>query len=259
MKRLSRPVAIAGFLVSAALTCSGVLALAGTAAAYVIPDTDGYLSLEISKNPLYEAEMQPGDSRYWQIITHLMDAEEEGELSLEIQADGVLSTDPDGLRMRLDSCTSEWDLTATPEPTCAGIVTNIEDGPLADVDQTIERDLGFIPLDNGPYFLVELSLLPSTPGDLQNQDGTLGFGFTANESEAVIVIPGDEDGDGDVDGDDSGGLARTGVDLFGPLLLAAGLLLGGFILARQRTGTQRTGTQRTGITLEPTHDRQVEA
>ena len=251
MKRLSRPAAITGFLVSAALASSGVVALAGSAAAYVIPDTDEYLSLEISKNPLYEEQMQPGDSRYWQIITHLVDAEEEGELSLEIEADGVLSNDPDGLQMRLDSCTSEWDLTALPEPTCAGLVTNIEDGALADVDQSIARDLGFIPLNSGPYFLVELSLLPTTPGDLQNQTGTLGFGFTANESEAVIVIPDpdDEDTDGDGTIGDGDGLAITGVDLLGPLLLAAGLLLGGFILARQRTGAPRISTT----------DRQVEA
>jgi len=250
MKRLSRPVAITGFLVSAALASSGVVALAGSAAAYVIPDTDGYLSLEISKNPLYEAQMQPGDSRYWQIITHLVDAEEEGELSLEIEADGVLSNDPEGLQLRLDSCTSEWDLTALPEPTCAGLVTTIEDGPLAEVDQELVRDLGFIPLNSGPYFLVELSLLPTTPGNLQNQNGTIGFGFTANESEAVIVIPGDGDDDGDSDGDGiPDGLAITGVDLLGPILLAAGLLLGGFILARQRTGAPRTST----------NDRQVEA
>ena len=231
MIRLPRPIAVLSYLVAAAITTAGGIALATSAGAVMIDDGEsGYLTADVASVPFEEEDLTPGDIRYWLIALNL-DAEGEGDLTLEFEASGALVETPAGLQMSLDQCTEAWTTGAT--PTCAGLDEEIIDGPVSDIDEGLIYDLGTIEPDDGPFFLVTLSLPGSVPDELQDTRGDLGFGFTADESSAVIVIPGDDDPA------DGGGLAITGVDLTGPLLLAAGLLLGGFVLARQRMGVQR--------------------
>ena len=231
MIRLPRPIAVLSYLVAAAITTTGGIALATSAGAVTIDDGEsGYLTADVASVPFEEEDLTPGDIRYWLIALNL-DAEGEGDLTLEFEASGALVETPAGLQMSLDQCTEAWTTGAT--PTCAGLDEEIIDGPVSDIDESLIYDLGTIEPDDGPFFLVTLSLPGSVPDELQDTRGDLGFGFTADESSAVIVIPGDDDPA------DGGGLAITGVDLTGPLLLAAGLLLGGFVLARQRMGVPR--------------------
>lgn len=231
MIRLPRPIAVLSYLAAAAITTAGGIALATSAGAVTIDDGEsGYLTADVASVPFEEEDLTPGDTRYWLIALNL-DAEGEGDLTLEFEASGALVETPAGLQMSLDQCTEAWTTGAT--PTCAGLDEEIIDGPVSDIDESLIYDLGTIEPDDGPFFLVTLSLPGSVPDELQDTRGDLGFGFTADESSAVIVIPGDDDPA------DGGGLAITGVDLTGPLLLAAGLLLGGFVLARQRMGVPR--------------------
>lgn len=235
MKRLPRPVAVLSYLAATALATSGAFALATSAGAVTIDDGEtGYLTADVASVPFEETDLAPGDTRYWLIALNL-DANGEGDLTLDFESSGTLAENPAGLQLALDQCSQAWTTGAT--PSCGGTEENIIDGPVADVDESFIFDLGTIEPDSGPYFLVTLSLPSSVPDELQDTRGDLGFGFTADESSAVIVIPGDG---GDPDDDPTnGGLAITGVDLTGPLLLAAGLLLGGFVLARQRAGDPR--------------------
>jgi len=238
MKRLPRPVAALSYAAATTLALSGGFALATSAGAVTIDDGEaGYLTAEVASVPFDEVDLTPGDTRYW-IIALNLDAEGEGDLTLEFEASGTLAENPAGLQLRLDQCTEPYTAAAT--PTCPGDEDDVIVGPVASINQSFIYDLGTIEPDAGPYFRVTLSLPSSVPDELQDTRGDLGFGFTADESSAVIVIPGDPDGDGD-DGDpnNNGGLAITGVDLTGPLLLAAGLLLAGFVLARQRSGELR--------------------
>jgi hypothetical protein len=230
MNRLPAPVAALGFLAAAVLATTGTLTLATSASAVIVPDTDGVLSVDANTYPLFEDDVQPGETRYWSLTT-MLDSDENGTLSLQLESDGVLASDPRALQLRFERCTAPWVLSAT--PTCAGTRSVIVNQPLSQIDETLDRDLGTINPGTGPYFLAALSLPTQTPSEFMNQEGTIGFGFTAQESTAIIVIPGDGDDPSVTEG---GGLARTGIDPLGPALLAAGLLLGGFILARQRTG-----------------------
>jgi len=234
MKRLPRPIAALSYLAATAIAATGAFALATSAGAVTIDDGEaGYLTAEVENVPFEETDLTPGDTRYWLIALNL-DAEGEGDLTLEFEAEGDLVETPAGLQMSLEQCSEAW--TAGPTPSCSGLDEEIIDGAVSDIDQSLIYDLGTIEPDSGPFYLVTLSLPGSVPDELQNTRGDLGFGFTADESSAVIVIPGDDDDDDDPN---NGGLAITGVDLTGPVLLAAGLLLGGFILARQRTGEPR--------------------
>lgn len=233
MKRLSRPIAVLSYLAATAIAATGAFTLATSAGAVTIDDGEaGYLTADVASVPFEEADLTPGDTRYWLIALNL-DAEGEGDLTLEFEADGELVETPAGLQLSLDQCTEAYTTGAT--PTCAGLEDEIIDGPVSEVDQSLIYDLGTIDPNDGPFYRVTLSLPGSVPDELQDTRGDLGFGFTADESSAVIVIPGDDDDDPD----NNGGLAITGVDLTGPLLLAAGLLLGGIVLARQRTGEPR--------------------
>ena len=232
MKRLPTPVATIGFLVAAALATVGGLAIAAPASALMLPDPDGILSISVSAVPLWESDIQPGETRYWLIDTEL-DSTEPGELTLVLDADGELAAHPQGLHMSFDRCSEPW--TAATTPTCAGTASTVMDGALATINESHVHDLGVIRPHDGPYFLATLSLPAVTPNDLQDTEGTIGFGFTAAEDTSVVIIDGIGGG-----GSGGGGLVRTGVDLAGPLMLAGGLILGGFILARQRAGEPRS-------------------
>jgi len=233
MKRLPRPIAALSYLAATAIAATGAFTLASSAGAVMIDDGEaGILWAEVENVPFEEADLTPGDTRYWLIALHL-DAEEVGDLTLDFEGEGELAEHPQGLQLQLDQCSEPY--TDTALPACPGIEDPIIDDTVASIEKTLIYDLGTIEPDDGEYFRVTLSLASSVPDELQNTRGDLGFGFTADESSAVIVIP----GGGDDDDPDNGGLAITGVDLAGPLLLAAGLLLGGFILARQRAGEPR--------------------
>ena len=233
MKRLARPIAALSYLAATAIVATGAVALATSAGAVTIDAGEaGLLTAEVENVPFEEADLTPGDTRYWLIALNL-DAEGEGDLTLEFEAEGDLVEHPQGLQLQLDQCSEAW--TSAAVPACIGEEDAIIDDTVASIEETLIYDLGTIVPDDGEFFRVTLSLASSVPDELQNTRGDLGFGFTADESSAVIVIPGDDDDDPN----NNGGLAVTGVDLTGPLLLAAGLLLGGFVLARQRTGESR--------------------
>ena len=239
MKRLPAPVAALGLLAAAALSAVGALGIATSASAVPVPDADGILSIHVDTLPLWHADLQPGDVRYWFIETEL-DSPEAGELSMELEAAGELSMHPQGLMMDIERCTVAWTVSTT--PTCAGSEATLLAGPVSDIDQSEVWDLGAIEPHDGPFFLVTLRLPASMPSELQNTSGTIGFGFTAAESTAVVVIPGGGRG--------GGGLTETGVDLAAPLLLAGGLVVGGLVIARQRVAEPRVAEPRGTVSRE---------
>ena len=228
MKRLPLPVAALGLLAASVLSGAGALGIATSASAIPVPDEDGILSIHVNTLPLWHDDLAPGDVRYWFIETDL-DAPAAGELTMELEATGVLSMHPQGLMMRIDRCTEAW--TQDDAPACAGEEASLMAGPVSDIDQSTVWDLGEIQPHDGPFFLVTLALPDLMPSELQNRTGTVGFGFTADEATAVVEIPNGPDG--------PGGFAETGTDLAGPLMLAGGLIVGGLILTRQRVGDPR--------------------
>ena len=220
-----RVIEVLGFTVAAALVAVGALGVATAAAADPVPENGqpGLLSLNADPYPMQDPNMAPGDRIRWP-ITADMSAPDAAELTLAIQTSGLLASDPGGLRMSLQSCAVAWIVPADPsvDASCAaGEQTVLAMTPTASLDPSTVWHLGTIADNGARYFLVTLWLSPSADGALLSASGRVALGFTAaGETQSVST--------------DGPGLATTGADAVGLILLAGGLLLGGIVLASVR-------------------------
>lgn len=215
MRRIPKPIAIAGYAAAVVLMAAGGVMFAQAAGAVVIDDGDGVFTLDANPYPFSHTDFSPGSREEWRIDA-INGGAAVADLTLQLSYSGVLATDPDGLDLSLHECSVAW--TGAPS-TCGGTETPLYDGEYASAPTGVQN-LGTIGAGVSRHFLAVFSLAALTPDDMQGQEAEFAFSFTAsNDTETVTNLP------------------RTGLpDLFGPILLGAGLVLGGLILARQRAG-----------------------
>lgn len=217
MRRIPKPIAIAGYAAAVVLMAAGGVMFAQSAGAVIIDDDhDGVFTLDASPYPFSETEFSPGSSADLLITAQLGGGQGDAAFTLQLSYSGVLATDPDGLDLLLQECSVPF--SGSPL-SCSGTATDLHNGTFASASTAL-RDLGTIQEGGERYFLARFSLPADAPDTMQGQEANFTFTFTAqNDSENVTNLP------------------RTGVpDLIGPILLGAGLVLGGLILARQRAG-----------------------
>jgi hypothetical protein len=216
MRRIPKPIAIAGYTAAALMIAAGGMFFAQSAGAAVInDDPDGAFSLDANPYPFSYTTFSPGSTQDW-LITAQLGGTENAALTLQLDYSGVLATDPAGLDLLVVECSTPF---AGPPASCGGTETTIYEGAFASAPMTVQ-DLGTMVAGTNRYFLANFTLPIGTPDSMQGQDANFRFTFVAaNDSENVNNLP------------------RTGgVDLVGPLLLGGGLVLGGIMLARQRAG-----------------------
>jgi hypothetical protein len=215
---------VGGYLVAAGLVALGAGTFASTAGAVVAIDdgAPGILQLETEPLPEWTSQMDPGDEIHWPITT-VLEAGEPGELGVRVEYSGGLTSTPSGLRLAFESCAEPW--SDDPAPQCALGATTLSSGPINDISSGTTWNLGEITPGVGPYFLATLSLPEVMSTDLQGQDATVAFGFTALGDTASVTSP--------------PGLPLTGLNLLPGAWLASGIILGGLVLARQRAGASR--------------------
>lgn len=216
MRRIPKPLAIAGYTAAALMIAGGGLVFAQSAGAVVIDDGDGVFWLDADPYPFAETNWSPGSEEDLLITAVLDPGSGDAALTLQMDYSGVLATSPDGLDLLVQECSEPF---AGDPATCGGTATTIYDGPYASAPMSV-IDLGTIAAGTSRYFLAHFSLPLDTPDEMQGQEADFRFTFVANnDSEDVNNLP-----------------TTGGVNLVGPLLLGGGLVLGGLILARQRAG-----------------------
>jgi hypothetical protein len=215
MRRIPRPIAIAGYTAAAILIAAGGVMFAQSAGAVPIDDGDGVFTLDATPYPFSHTDFSPGSREEW-LIDAINGGADAAALTLQLSYSGVLATDPDGLDLSVHECSVAW---AGAPSTCGGTETVLYDGPYASAPTGVQ-DLGTIGGGVTRHYLAVFSLAADTPDTMQGQEANFAFSFTAsNDTETVTNLP------------------RTGVpDLLAPIMLAAGLVLAGLILARQRAG-----------------------
>lgn len=215
MRRIPKPIAIAGYTAAAILMAAGGVMFAQSAGAVVIDDGDGVFTLDARPYPFSHTEFSPGSREEW-LIDAVNGGAAAADLTLQLSHSGVLATDPDGLDLLVSECSVPW---ADDPSNCTGTETVLYDGAYASAPTGVQN-LGTIPGSTSRYFLAVFSLPADTPDTMQGQEAEFAFSFTAsNDTETVTNLP------------------RTGLpDLIGPILIAAGLVIAGLILARQRAG-----------------------
>jgi hypothetical protein len=215
MRRIPKPLAIAGYTAAALMIAGGGLVFAQSAGAVVIDDGDGVFTLDATPYPFVESDWSP-ESEEDLLITARLAGTENAALTLQMDYSGVLTTSPDGLELLVQECSVPF---AGDPATCGGTATPIYGGPYATAPMSV-IDLGTLVAGTDRYFLANFALPAAAPDTMQGQEANFRFTFTAaNDSENVNNLP-----------------VTGGVDLVGPLLLGGGLVLGGLILARQRAG-----------------------
>ena len=203
------------------LIAAGAVLVSTAAGAAPVPQTgsSGLLTLDADPYPAQNLTIAPGERVLWTVTAEL-DAPTPGDLTVRVTSEEPLTQDADALRFELASCPEAWVLPAddADPATCAGGPGTVEITEaafaLTDADETFA--LGPIAPDAPRYFLVTLSLPPSTHGSIAGESGRIAFGFFAADRARDAR------------------LAATGGELLGPAFLGAGLLLGGFTLARAR-------------------------
>ena len=220
MKKLTRPVALLGYLAAGVLVLAGTLAVADGAGAVPAIDNGepGMLVLEADPALMVDSEMEPGDQLYWPIATQLAVAEV-GFLELTVEHTGALASTEGGLRLSIEKCSGPW--SSEPVPTCSLGASEVVDRPLDSLASGSRFELGEITEQNGPYFLATVSLPDNVPTSLQGTSAAIALGFTALGDSAAVTVP------------LGGELPTTGIDFGASLLLGTGLVLGGLVFTRQ--------------------------
>jgi hypothetical protein len=209
-------------------------------AAFVpVPGAQGaHLSLGSDPLPVSFLDMSPGSVEHWQIDTALVDPS--STLTMQFARNGELITHPNGLQVQVDRCDQAW-TNVTTTPTCASGSTNVF-GPAAAsaVSESSVFDLGGLTNVHDKYLMVTLSI-PDSPAaesdtTLMGLTATVGFGLTATGADPTSPgSPSDPTDPGSPSSPTSpGGLAFTGVDIGGLLLLALGALGLGLLLTSAR-------------------------
>jgi hypothetical protein len=213
MRRIPKPLAIAGYTAAALMIVGGGLAVAQSASAVVIDDGDGQFTLDATPYPFVETDWMPGSEEDL-LITAVLAGTEDAALTLQMAYSGLLATSPDGLDLLVQECSVPF---SGDPATCTGTATTIYDGPYSSAPTSV-IDLGTLVAGVDRYFLANFALPAPASDAMQGEEANFRFTFVANnDSENVNNLP-----------------TTGGVNLIGPLLLGGGLVLGGLVLALRR-------------------------
>jgi hypothetical protein len=210
------------------LLTAGSLALAQRASAAWYPVDEvgqpGRLVLTTDQSTERMLVVRDDAPTYWQVDA-MLDSGDSGALSLAVMKTGELVTLPQGLRVLVSTCETEWtNVSVLPECT-SGRVDVLDVTPAQDyTESSPEWQLGRISGSEPAHLLVTLSLPPAAIDDplIEYAQGELGLRLTAIGDAPVPPAP---DGDGSAAAGVGGGLAMTGADVLA--MLTAGLGLAG--------------------------------
>lgn len=219
------------------------------------PGAPGYLALETAPDPLEFVDMSPGDVGYGQIEMSLENAAT-ARIALEMYAGGELLAHPNGVIISIASCDVAW--TAIPaepvtfdpaDPGCgAGPQAITSVGPGEESNGTPLFDLGTLASGSPRYILVEVRMpdvSASRDESLMGLEGDFAFHVLAEGDDAVPTAtpntPGVPGTPGPAGSGSKGpdGLANTGLDVLGVVLIGAGAIALGTIVRHRRTATTR--------------------
>jgi hypothetical protein len=242
--RAQRKTAIrcAGVIGSLVAIVGGLLLASGSAQAAWVTIVEnglpGHLSLFSDPLPADLLELSPGAPVQWQIKADLEDAY--SPLTIQFEREGNLVDRPDGLWIQVRACETEW--TNFPSsPQCASAETVLAPTaanspslghPGTADSSTPSYSAGALRHGVGKYLLVTLSL-PDTPQ--ARADSSL-MGLTATVGIGLTVL-GDQEDPGTRS--HPAGLADTGADALGTVLIALGAV-GLGVVFRSRRGRRTT-------------------
>lgn len=230
-----------GAVLCIAAVSGGLLLASGSAQAAWVSLTEnglaGHLTLHSDPAPADLRLLSPGAPVQWQIRADLADPY--SPLTIQFERDGDLVGRPDGLWIQVRACDTEWANFPT-SPVCPSAATVVAPlpamssslGATGPVTPTTPSFLvGDLWHSVGKYILITLSL-PDTAqaradSSLMGLTATIGVGLTASGGNAPPVPS------------NPAGLASTGSDILGTVLVALGALGFGLLL-RSRRGMRIT-------------------
>jgi hypothetical protein len=216
-----RALELAGAGVALVCLLGGGLAVASAASAAPGPDTTGRLLLSTDPDPLGMHDLPPGGEVDWQVIARL-DADTGSDLSVQVVANGPMTTTAGGLQLNVQRCSTAWASLTCPAGDAADVIGT---APVVGLTGGSPTRVTHLTRTGQTHLLVRL-MLPTAAGNA--------FVGTTASVRLVLTAAGDVGSVGTGPDPTTGGLAATGVQVAGPALIGAGILATGLVIASVR-------------------------
>lgn len=176
---------------AAALLMIGAAAPATAAPRDVIDGgAPGLLWLEVDA-AISQVDLDPGESAYRLVTLHL-DTEPSAALSVQLTSTGSLASDPDGLQVGIDECTTPWGAPLAPggPPSCAaGLTAPLPLVAFSTLAAGDWRALGVLDEHTPRYLRITLALPDSLPTALRGGRADYQLAFAAAGDVVPVVGP----------------------------------------------------------------------
>lgn len=97
----------------------------------------------------------------------------------------ALTTDANGLKLTIESCTTAWTVVAGQADTCAGFKTVLTQSAILGTDRDL-ADLASVTAGSSDYLKITTSLPASAADTLQGLTSTIGFTFDATQRTGQV-------------------------------------------------------------------------